>query len=400
MAPVRVVMLIDQLEAGGAQRQFCLLASALQQKGCAVDVLHYGDDEFFADSLRDGGTIPTARLQCRSLPHLVFRVRQALRRRAPDTVIAFLHGPSLLAELAGLPRRRFGVIVSQRNLDVAPRGPKRAVRYFLHRFADVVVSNSYAQRDRIDQIAPHLNEKTTVIVNGVDTRHFFASPRPRPHIGRKCVRVLVLARLAPHKNALRFIEAVHLFRSRYPEVNLQVDWYGKRPENTPSRTARRRWRQRRRSRKLATYCRRVEDALAQNGICASFRLHGPTRDVRRLYHEADVLCLPSLYEGCSNVIGEAMACGLPVLASRVSDNVRLVEEGRNGLLFDPLSVEDMVSTIGRFVSLPDVEVGRMGREGRKMAECRLSQHRFVDSYVELVTTVALRAGTRRVNGRR
>ena len=379
-ARARVLMVIDHLEAGGAQRQFCLLATSLRLAGFSVKVVVFRDDAFFADRLQEGGRIPVERLEFQSLPHLMYVVRKAVRRRHADVVIGFLPWPNLLLELAGWPRRKFKLIVSERDLDLSPPGPKRFVRYFFHRFADAIVSNSYAQQDRIRDIAPRLLDRTEVIVNGIDVEYFRPSAERLEETPGK-LKILVLGRFAPQKNVLRFIEAVDVVCSRHPALNLEVDWYGKRPvgQEVPHRG----WGRRHRAR-MVGYFKSVEKGVSQRMMKRRFRLHDPRNDVRELYADADAVCIPSLHEGCSNVIGEAMACGVPVLASRVSDNVRLVEDERNGFLFDPLSIEDMASTIVRFGSLSVEERISMGQEGRKMAEELLSQSLFVARYVELV----------------
>ena len=381
MAVTRVVMVIDHLEPGGAQRQFCLLATSLHRLGFAVRVVVFRRDDFFADILQEAGPIPVMYLEARTRLHLIYLVRNAIRRDKPDVVISFLSWPNLLVELGGLPRREFSVVVSERNLDVSTGGAKRYLRYFFHRFADIVVSNSYAQRERIEQIAPHLKDRTEVIVNGVDTLHFKPTDRMDPPNGR--MRVLVLARFAPQKNALRFVAAVHMFRAQHPDANLIVDWYGKKPVVDVK------WAQRVALQSM-TYYRGVESVIARYMMQDAFCLHTPHKDVRQLYAQADVVCLPSLYEGFSNVIGEAMACGVPVLASRVSDNVRLVEEGRNGFLFDPMSVEDMANTIRRFAAQSDEERRGMGLEARRMAESMLSTRVFTDRFVKLIGKVSRR----------
>ena len=381
--PTRVIMLIDQLEPGGAQRQFCLLATTLRRAGLVVEVLVFREDNFFADGVLDTDAIPLSKLQFRNLLHLYFVVRRAVRARRPDIVIGFLPWPSLLLELSGLPRRTFKILVSLRNLDLSPPAPKRFLRYFFHRYADVVVSNSYAQRDRMRTIAPRIAKRTIVIINGLDTALFncrSASEKP----SSTYLKVLVLARFAPQKNVVRFIKAVDLVLSRHPAVRLEIDWYGKRPR-TPAVPSTR-WGRRHTSR-LVEYYAKVEEALLDRSLGHRFRLHGPHTDVRALYARADVLCLPSLYEGCSNVIGEAMACGLPVLASRVGDNGRLIEEGRNGFLFDPLSVDDMASAIVNFARLATEDRRRMGSEGRKMAQELLSLTVFASRYLTLVRSL-------------
>ena len=385
----RVVMIIDQLEAGGAQRQFCLLATALHGLGFAVKIMVFRRDSFFGDQLRAAADIPVAHLDARNLAHLAVRVRRTLRKERPDAVISFLSWPNLLVEWAGIPRRPFAVIVSERNLDLAATSMKSRVRYFFHRFADAVVSNSHAQAERMGELSGHLASRTTVIVNGVDTHRF--APDPAPPTTRRGVRILVLARFAPQKNVLRFIEAVSIVRSRNPDADVSVDWYGKKPD--PEESGEAAW-DRRARRNAASYYRRVEDAIAAHGLQSRFRLHAPVVDVERLYGQADVVCLPSLYEGCSNVIAEAMACGVPVLASRISDNVRLVEDGSNGFLFDPLSPEDIADAIDRFRTLPAAFRSDQGSSGRSRAVSMLSVDTFVRRYAELTAGLIRDRGCR------
>ena len=85
------------------------------------------------------------------------------------------------------------------------------------------------------------------------------------------------------------------------------------------------------------------------------------------------------------MIGEAMACGVPVLASRVSDNPLLVDDGRTGLLFDPGSARDIADAMVRFADLPAEARARMGLEGRRRAEAMLSPETMIDSFIRLMT---------------
>lgn len=376
----RIVMVIDHLEPGGAQRQFCLLATSLHRRGFNVTVMVFRPDPFFEDALQDAD-IPIVYLRSRNRLHLWFLVRQELRRERADVVISFLSWSNLMVELAGLPTRDCAVIASERDLDVTI-GVKRRIAYHCHRLADVVVSNSYTQGKIVARLLGRWKVRTTVIVNGVDIRHF--KPAESPRRGGGSLRLLVVARFAPQKNALRFIEAVNVVCARHPEIGLEVDWYGKAPADGPKDDTA--WAMAHRD-KLAAYYRSVVETIERHRLQGRFRVNAPRKDVRELYLQADVVCMPSLHEGCSNVIAEAMACGIPVLASRVGDNVRLVEDGRNGLLFDPMSVDDMVRAMVDFAELPASARRTLGREGRKMAEELLSVETFTDRYVELIGEV-------------
>ena len=376
-------MVIDNLEPGGAQRQFCLLATSLRRVGYRVTAIVFRRDPFFERSLTHPWSIPVVRLLARNRVQLYALLRSTIRRQKPSVVVSFLSWPNFLVELTGLPRRPFSIIVSERNLDTGGGGLKRFVRYYFHRFADAIVCNSYAQKDLMGQVASHLDESTFVIVNGVDTNHFNLDGLRKIRCS-ETLRILVLARFAPQKNALRFIEAMHTVRLRQPQLAVVVDWYGRRPAAEDSRDVP--WGARSR-RRIVAYYRSVEDAISRRSLGDCVRLHDPRDDVIKLYASADVVCVPSVYEGCSNVICEAMSCGVPVLASRVSDNVRLVREGENGFLFDPLSPEDIAETIVRFARLSIKERRRQGDAGRRMAEATLSYETLLSRYVELIHSV-------------
>lgn len=386
---VRIVMVIHNLEPGGAQRQLCLLATSLRLRGYTIKVLIFRPDFFLEDVLRKC-QIPIVCLESRNRLHLIFLMRQEIRRSRPDVVIGFCHLPNLIVELAGLPRRRFAMIVSERSIDVSHGAEgsirykiKRLIRYYFHRFADVIVCNSYTQGAIVERVMSRSKTGTRVIVNGVDTEQFRPTEIPYSHrIGR--LRLLVVARISPEKNVLRFICAVHLVAERYPEIGVDVDWYGLVPLFNNQNGAKG---EKGDSDQLAAYFRRAEECIARHALRDHFRIHQPQKDARELYMRFDVMCLPSLWEGCSNVIAEAMACGIPVLASRVGDNTRLVEDGRNGFLFDPLSVEDIAAAIVRFSKLPVAERRAQGREGRKMAEALLSVDTLADRYVDLIREV-------------
>lgn len=375
----RIVMVADNLGPGGTQRQLCLIATSLRSIGFSIKVIIYQPNTFFADELQKH-EIPIVYLKSRNLLHLAFLLRQELRLSMPDVVIGFYHRANLLVVLSGFSKRSFSVIVSERSLDLpgAMHGIryrlKRAIRYRLHRYADVIVSNSYAQGEIVEQIMRRSTPRTVVIVNGVDTSHFQPDNRTDPTDGRR-LKLLVAARLSPEKNALRLIEAVHVVKSLKPAIGIDVDWYG---DVVAPRAVQNR---------LLDYFREVKEEIERSGIEDCFHIHPAQKDVRELYLRSDALCLPSLIEGCSNVIAEAMACGIPVLASRVGDNARLVEDGRNGFLFDPLSVDDIAKTIIRFAELPVSTRQALGREGRNLAESLLSVDTLATRYAELIAKV-------------
>ena len=389
----RVVFVANGLSAGGVERDIVNLAAGLERRRQHVEVLKYAPEDFFAADLAAAG-VPVADVHARGRLGLIFAMRRAIRSRRPDVVIAFDWGPNKLAVLAGLPRREFAVIVSERSLDASGRSMKRRrLHYALHLLADAVVTNSHAQQGRMMERAPYLEKRIRVIVNGVDLERF--SPRSddgrRPESADR-LRVLAPSRIREEKNPIGLLEAVDVVRRERPSLRLTIDWYGNPVAADEGRVPGWELRSRRRS---AGYHRRLRQAIAERGLQDRFRLHPAARDVTPLYRAADAVCLPSFFEGTSNVVCEAMACGVPLLVSRVGDNPRLVRDGRNGLLFDPESPRDIADAILRFADTPADGRRRMGMESRRIAEATLSESVFVDRYVKLMDQLC-RSGERRV----
>ena len=109
-----------------------------------------------------------------------------------------------------------------------------------------------------------------------------------------------------------------------------------------------------------------------------------TPQIRDRYCEADILCLPSFYEGTPNVICEACACSLPVVCSNVCDNAKYVHDGENGFLFDPSSPDDIAEKLLQAISMNVEQYKSFSRQSRLVAEQQFSKERFVQQYIEII----------------
>ena len=108
-------------------------------------------------------------------------------------------------------------------------------------------------------------------------------------------------------------------------------------------------------------------------------LPGERSDVPDVMRALNCFALPSLAEGISNTILEAMASGLPVVATSVGGNADLVVDGRTGLIVPPADVEALATALVRMAGDP-VRATAMGLEGRAEAERRFSLQAMVDTY--------------------
>ena len=367
---MRIELLIDSLVSGGAQRQMVELAVLLKKAGHDIRLLLYYDLDFFGDELR-AADVPVQLIQSKGKLSRILKVRAAIRARKPDAVIAYLSTPSILAELAGLPRRKFAVIVTELTGTTGVKRKGDALRFQFHRLADAVVTNGQTLADFITREASWLQGKVHVIVNCVDLERFCPPEQPER---TDRLSIAVLARLQPVKNPLVLLRAVILLRDQHG-IQAEVDWYGNRFYKDGRPTA------------LSSLYQELIAGIEAGNLSGLFRVHDPTTNVTPIYQNASLVCLPSLWEGMSNVICEALSCGRPMLASRVCDNALLVHQGKNGYLFDPNDPQELADRLYDFSRLSTEERKTMGAHSRAIAEGLMAPQLFVQRYVDLAASL-------------
>jgi sugar transferase (PEP-CTERM/EpsH1 system associated) len=126
----------------------------------------------------------------------------------------------------------------------------------------------------------------------------------------------------------------------------------------------------------------AEQMLVGGGVRELAWLPGERPDVPDVMQGLDAFVLPSLAEGISNTILEAMASGLPVLATRVGGNAELVDEGATGLLVDAGDVDALAKGLVALASDP-VAAAALGRAGRQRVKARFSLPAMVAAYRSL-----------------
>ena len=129
-----------------------------------------------------------------------------------------------------------------------------------------------------------------------------------------------------------------------------------------------------------------EKLLEEAGVRHLAWLPGARDDVADLMCGMDLFVLPSLAEGISNTILEAMACGLPVIATRVGGNPELVLEGVTGSLVPPADPNALTEAIVRYLKNPEL-VANQGRAGRALTDSRFSMESMVNSYMRVYDRV-------------
>lgn len=355
----KIICLIEDLSSGGAERQLSGLAVLLKERGYDVEVWTYYPGEFYLPTLKQAGVkyryIKEAQSSKSRIPVLYKEVKKA----KPDTIIAYLDTACIVACLLKVLGLKFNLIVSERNTTQLLTRKER-IKFFMYRFANHIVPNSYTQYELVKKHYPKLESKMTCITNFVDTEKFVPSSIQKEK--HDTLNLLTVARLMPQKNILRYIEAIKIVVDQGIKVN--VSWFGNDLED-----------------EYSTSCKNLIKKL---GLNDSFHFFAAKRNILEEYQSADAFCLPSSYEGFPNVVCEAMCCGLPILCSNVCDNPQIVEHGKNGFLFNPSDSQEIARKIIRLVKLSDKEKNMMRVENREKAISLFSSKTFLDKYVNMI----------------
>ena len=299
--PERVVLVVIDLAGGGTQKVVTGLALALAGAGSRVTIVtNRTVDGRWEGLSRDvqiielGGHIATDRLtgappvfsNARWLVDAALAIRRVVRSAGSGTpVLAFLPGTNVLTAMACLGLR-VPLVLSERN-DIT-RQPLsfalRTARRLLYRTATVVTTN------RPDDVA------TLESIAGGGPVRVVRNPPPRtsgyaePQTAR---RILSIGRLTPHKRHRNVVEAFGQLAQAFPQWTLQILGDG------PERSA-------------------LEQQVRQLGLEGRVELPGWVIDIGAELTQGALLVHASEYEGTSNAIIEALAVGLPVIASESS----------------------------------------------------------------------------------
>ena len=185
-------------------------------------------------------------------------------------------------------------------------------------------------------------EQIVTIRSGIDLERFAAALPTDLGLPPGTFKVLTVARLTPGKGFRELLEAATQLVEKLPKFVFLIAGEG------PLRA-------------------KLEEEIKSRNLTGRVRLLGYQSDLAELMKAADLFVLPSYREGTPRVISEAMAAGLPVVATRVDGIPEQVEHGVSGLLVEPRQVRPLVEAILE-LALDEGLRRRMGEAGRKRAE--------------------------------
>ncbi len=373
----RVVLLIRDLNIGGAQRQLIELATGMQRAGRSVRVvIFYGGGPLEGD-LRARG-VPLTVLGKRGRWDLIgfwLRLLRAIRRERPAVLHSYLGAENILSVTLRPFLRGTRVVwgVRSSNMDLRRYGRLPAlmgmVERRLARFADLVICNSSTGRDVVIAHG-YPAQRTVVVPNGIDVERFRPDPPARSDvraqwaIGENEVLVGRVARLDPKKDHAAFLGAAAAVVAVRDDVRFVC--VGDGPDS---------------------YRIELERMGHDLGLDRHLIWAGERLDMSRVYNALDLLVSSSSWgEGFPNVVAEAMASGVPCLVTDAGDSALVV--GDSGWVCRAQDPGDLIRALRSALDHDGAAGGEELRAIGERARRRIVEQFSVEALV-LATTAQL-----------
>jgi glycosyltransferase involved in cell wall biosynthesis len=356
-----VLHVIPSLRTGGSENQLAALVTARRKQPLSQIVVSLlsgpEGDSPLTKTIRAAG-IPVHQLGGRSpldLPKILFRLRGLIRRVRPTAIqgwlyygdIASLWALEMSAHRATTPLY-WGIRCSNMNQSyyrLAQGWTIKACAKCSKR-PDAVVANSYAGRDAHRALG-YSPRAFPVIPNGIDTQRFRpntsarVSMRMQLGLSEDKLMVIHVGRVDPMKDHTSLVAVA----AALPNIHFVA----------------------------------VGSDTNKMAVPPNITTLGIRHDMPNLYPAADLILSTSIFgEGFSNVVAEAMACGVPVVSTDVGDSRRII--GNTGVIVSPRDVAGMFSAIGRIFAEPKTKYTERANAARKRIGDRYSLERMVSTF--------------------
>jgi glycosyltransferase involved in cell wall biosynthesis len=374
---IRLTHIITGLSAGGAENMLYRLLSRLDSRAFASEVISLKREGPVADKIRSLG-IPLKTLNWRSGradPLAWLRLWRWLRSGRPDVVQTWMYHADLIGGLAAKAAGRAPVVWNVRQTNLDPAFNKRSTLWTARfcaslssRLPSAIVCNSEAAK------AAHVGfgysaGRFIVIPNGFDLSLLRPDPEARLSVRREiglepsALLVGLVARFDPVKGHRVFLRAAGLLLKRHPAVNFLLCGEGIDMTN-PS----------------------IVQWMEEAGVAGRCRLLGRREDLPRIQAALDLAVSASSGESFPNVIGEAMACGVPCAVTDVGDSALIV--GNTGRVVPPQDPHALATAIDDLIRLGPDGRRRWGEQARQRIRDFYSLPATVAKYEALYRSLA------------
>lgn len=365
---IRVMFVIDELcEMGGAERVLIQMIRALPRERYEPVLVTFRIDRslpFLNEVACPLHVVPMRRTYGWSGLRAALALRRLMREHRTEILHTFFETSDLWA---GAVARLCGV-----RVQISSRRDMGILRAGKHRLAYRLLSGQFAQVQCVsEQVRQYAVQADGLPAGRVVTIHNgLPESRIRQDEGREAARralgldqashvVSTVAHIRKVKGVDVFVKMAARLAARYPEAVFLVAGENHQP---------------------AHYAE-LQAMVAASGLEGKLRFLGELNSVSSLLRASDVFCMLSRNEGLSNALLEAMAAGVPCVATRVGGNPELVEPGANGVLVENEDDEAAAKAVSFLFDQPE-EAARMGENGQARVRDRFSERAMMQRLCE------------------
>jgi glycosyltransferase involved in cell wall biosynthesis len=373
-SPLRILFLTRSLGFGGAERQLVELARVLHVGGHQVTVAEfYGPGPLASELVTAGVRVISLEKRGRwDLLHFAGNLVDHIRREKPQVLHSYLPEPNIIASLvkARFPRLKVVWGVRASNMDFRRYGlvsrASFASTVVLSRIADAIIANSEVGA-AFHAAHGYPTHTMHVVPNGIDTVRFQpdssarAKERAALSVAEDTLVIGAMGRLDVMKDHPTFLRAAALFsKSHSGPVKFVITGAGP-----------------------ADYVARMRHLASELGLADCLAWLDTRPDAERILNACDIMTSTSAFgEGFPNVIGEAMACGVPCVATDVGDTARVL--GQEGVLV-PVAAPERVAA--GWTSLAERRSPALSARCREHIVSEFSVDRLAERTVAVLRTV-------------
>ena len=372
---ISIVHLITGLDTGGAESTLVGLLSRFDRRRFSNSVVSLTGEGTNGHRIRELG-IPLTPLHMRSVPGpwTLWSAARAIRAARADIVQTWLYHADLVGALVAPAAGARNLCWNIRCAELDPAHHARSMRAALALLARLsprpatIVVNAAAGRRAHERLG-YRPKRWELIPNGFDTQKFSLSPerrerfRARLGVSRESPLVGLVARYHPMKDHATFIKAAAIVAGQRPDVHFVMAGLGVTRDNAA-----------------------LTETLEKAKLLASTHLCGEVEDVAELYAGLDIAVCSSYSEAFPNVIGEAMSCGVPCVATAVGDTADLV--GTTGRIVPPRDGQALAAALLELLGFDRAARGALGRAARERIVSEYSLDRAVARYEQLYEDLA------------
>jgi glycosyltransferase involved in cell wall biosynthesis len=322
----KILYVITSLGLGGAEKLLLTYIKRLSPEKYSFHIccFRHKPDDLTAE-ISKYAEVTNLRISNKFNPVIILRLIKLINRYQPDIIHTHLFQPRFYTTVAHLFSKK-SVLIAHKHNNVNIK--KHNVFIFLEMlsiiFNQKVIAISQSVKQSLIKYEFVPEKKIDVIYNGIECHNFYENINKSKILNEKKIIIGTICRLERQKGLKYLLLAMKIILTKFPGAKLEIIGDG-------------------------TLLNELQELSKKLGISNSVIFFGKFTDVKPFYKRMDVFVLPSLYEGFGIVLLEAMASGVPVIASNVDGIKEVVQDEINGILVLPKNPEAIAIALTRLI---------------------------------------------------